>query len=319
MPEKTTTIHSRESVALTALAWQRRGVGQSGIRSRMPGKKRSAFSGLALALSSVLLAGCLDGELTTTVHDDKSITVSSATHMARDFYDLFQTMPLMAEKMAAFADGLAEATEGTRSDLSSDVPSPSDEDFCFEGELDIGEETVTCRQEWSAELGPIRMSPPIPPEIASSELMQAQMAANEDIKATATEVQSGIIRVAIDLEGWKARAANFAETENLLNELGSGAAENGDQGADPDPMAAMAIMMSLFGQQMQTAYDDHAITLKVAGNEIVNTNGEAAGDGKSARLVIPMETLFEGQVDQVPDAFYADVRLTSCTLGLFCD
>lgn len=60
-------------------------------------------------------------------------------------------------------------------------------------------------------------------------------------------------------------------------------------------------------QMMVTAFTGHAITLSVAGAEIVETNGTLSDDGKTATFTIPLEVLLDDNND-LPDAFETTLK-----------
>jgi hypothetical protein len=59
-------------------------------------------------------------------------------------------------------------------------------------------------------------------------------------------------------------------------------------------------------QMMLTFFEGHAITIRVRGNRIVDTNMTLSADGRSAETVIPFLDLIEGTTG-LPDELYATV------------
>lgn len=68
------------------------------------------------------------------------------------------------------------------------------------------------------------------------------------------------------------------------------------------------------GEEMKAmlaaAFEGHAITMNITGSDIVETNGQVSGDGKTASLTIPLDTLITGDVE-LPASF--DVLLSPGT------
>lgn len=58
---------------------------------------------------------------------------------------------------------------------------------------------------------------------------------------------------------------------------------------------------------MAEAFAGHAITMNIAGNEVVETNGTVSEDGKMATFVIPLDTLVTGP-ETLPSSFDVLVR-----------
>ncbi|MBV7407758.1 hypothetical protein [Maritimibacter sp. DP1N21-5] len=69
----------------------------------------------------------------------------------------------------------------------------------------------------------------------------------------------------------------------------------------PEERAQMAMM---FGD----AFVGHAITIRVRGEEIIETSGEIVDDGKTAQLVIPLEDMFSSANPDVPEMFEVVVQ-----------
>ena len=61
-------------------------------------------------------------------------------------------------------------------------------------------------------------------------------------------------------------------------------------------------------EMMMQMFKGHAMTLRVSGGKIVDTNMTIAADGMSAELVIPLEDLITGKAN-IPDETYAIVQL----------
>lgn len=81
-------------------------------------------------------------------------------------------------------------------------------------------------------------------------------------------------------------------TSDLNQQLGGGGTDSDEQ--------TKAMMKQMFA--------GHAITIKVSGGTIVDTNMTKAEDGQSAQLVINLEELVTGTVS-LPDKAYAVVQL----------
>lgn len=60
-------------------------------------------------------------------------------------------------------------------------------------------------------------------------------------------------------------------------------------------------------QMMQAFFEGHAITMRISGRQITDTNMTIANDGKSAELVIPFLDLINGTLE-LPEELYATVR-----------
>ena len=158
-----------------------------------------------------------------------------------------------------------------------------DDGSCPKDKAEIGEKTVVCHEEHTSGLGTLKVRPddPDPSEIG-------------DPTITATEIDDGVIRVSFPLQDLKdsalARAASARPGQDLTS------AE-----------ALLSITLA-----------DHTLSLNVTGNEIVDTNGTLSEDGKSASLVIPLVDLVGTDLDHLPAAFTADVRLHGCSFWIFC-
>lgn len=98
----------------------------------------------------------------------------------------------------------------------------------------------------------------------------------EDGSASFTVVSPGVVRVAF-------------KTEDMKSELGT----------DEQDEQTKAMMLSLF--------EGHAITIRIGGREVIDTNMTLAGDRKSAETVIPFLDLINGTVD-LPDELFAVVK-----------
>jgi hypothetical protein len=61
-------------------------------------------------------------------------------------------------------------------------------------------------------------------------------------------------------------------------------------------------------QMMQTFFEGHAVTMRIKGHEITDTNMTLAGDRKSAEVVIPFLDLINGTLD-LPSELFAVVEL----------
>ncbi|MGI9509574.1 MAG: hypothetical protein ACR2QJ_09530, partial [Geminicoccaceae bacterium] len=111
---------------------------------------------------------------------------------------------------------------------------------------------------------------------------------------TATEIADGVIRLSFPLQDLKDSAlARAAGTR---------------QGQDLSSVAAL----------MSVTFADRTLSLTVTGNKIVDTNGTPSEDGKSASMVIPLVDLVGTDLNHLPTAFTADVRLHACTFWVFC-
>ncbi|HEV7277683.1 MAG TPA: hypothetical protein VGN80_15475 [Devosiaceae bacterium] len=60
-------------------------------------------------------------------------------------------------------------------------------------------------------------------------------------------------------------------------------------------------------QMMQAFFEGHAITLRISGAEVIETNMTETDDGKAAELVIPFLSLIDGTLE-LPEELYATVR-----------
>jgi hypothetical protein len=60
-------------------------------------------------------------------------------------------------------------------------------------------------------------------------------------------------------------------------------------------------------KMMQTFFQGHAITMRVSGKEVTDTNMTRTSDGRSAEIVIPFTDLINGTLD-LPEELYATVR-----------
>jgi hypothetical protein len=60
-------------------------------------------------------------------------------------------------------------------------------------------------------------------------------------------------------------------------------------------------------QMMQALFADRAITLRISGKQVTDTNMTLAGDGKSAEIVIPFLDLINGTLD-LPETLHATVK-----------
>jgi hypothetical protein len=58
---------------------------------------------------------------------------------------------------------------------------------------------------------------------------------------------------------------------------------------------------------MQAFFTGHALTFRVRGNDIVETNMTEASDGKSAETVVPFIDIINGTAN-LPDELYAVVK-----------
>ncbi|WP_298493451.1 hypothetical protein [uncultured Maritimibacter sp.] len=74
--------------------------------------------------------------------------------------------------------------------------------------------------------------------------------------------------------------------------------------ADMPSEEERAQMAMMFGD----AFVGHAITMRVTGEEIIETSGEIVDDGKTAQLVIPLESMFSVSGAAVPQEFDVVVR-----------
>lgn len=60
-------------------------------------------------------------------------------------------------------------------------------------------------------------------------------------------------------------------------------------------------------QMMQTFFEGHAITMRISGRQVTDTNMTIANDGKSAEIVIPFLDLINGTLE-LPEELHATVR-----------
>jgi hypothetical protein len=81
-----------------------------------------------------------------------------------------------------------------------------------------------------------------------------------------------------------------------LGELSDDISESMGSGEDPEMMAMMASM-----------FEGNAITMKVSGGRIVDTNMDLAGDSQSATFTIAFDALLKGEVE-LPEEAYAVVQ-----------
>lgn len=93
---------------------------------------------------------------------------------------------------------------------------------------------------------------------------------------TFTAVSPGVVRVAF-------------ETADMKNEIGAGAEDEETQA------------------MMQAFFEGHAITIRVRGEDIIETNMTEVDGGRAAEQVIPFLDLLSGTVD-LPEELFAVVR-----------
>ncbi len=105
----------------------------------------------------------------------------------------------------------------------------------------------------------------------------ADLGLGEDNSASFTVVGPGLVRVAF-------------KTEDMKTELGTE-----EQDAQTKAM-------------MQSFFEGHAITLRIGGRDVTETNMTLAGDRKSAETVIPFLDLINGTL-ALPDELFAVVRV----------
>jgi hypothetical protein len=98
----------------------------------------------------------------------------------------------------------------------------------------------------------------------------AELKTGEDDGAKFEVVSPGVVKVSFS-------------TEDMKGELGT-------EGQDEETKA-----------MMQAFFEGHAITIRIKGNEIVETNMTKSADGKSAEIVIPFLDLINGTVDLPPE------------------
>ena len=72
--------------------------------------------------------------------------------------------------------------------------------------------------------------------------------------------------------------------------------------------ATMIRFAGLLKAMMQQFFEGHAITIRIKGKEVIDTNMTKAGDGKSAEIVIPFLDLINGTVE-LPPELYATVKV----------
>lgn len=104
----------------------------------------------------------------------------------------------------------------------------------------------------------------------------ADLGVADDNSASFTVVSPGVVRVAF-------------KTEDMKGELGT-------DGQDEETK-----------KMMQAFFEGHAITIRIGGNEVIETNMTLAGDKKSAETVIPFLDLINGTLD-LPAELYAVVK-----------
>ncbi len=104
----------------------------------------------------------------------------------------------------------------------------------------------------------------------------ADLDLGEDESATFTVVSPGVVRVAF-------------KTEDMKGELGT-------EGQDEETK-----------KMMETFFEGHAITIRIGGKEVIETNMTLAGDKKSAETVIPFLDLINGTLE-LPDELFAIVK-----------
>ncbi len=76
-----------------------------------------------------------------------------------------------------------------------------------------------------------------------------------------------------------------------------------DMTSDLPPEEERAQMSEMFGD----AFDGHAISMSVVGEEIIETNGEISPDGTTASFDIPLSVMFSPEAPSLPESF--DVEL----------
>ena len=104
----------------------------------------------------------------------------------------------------------------------------------------------------------------------------AELDLGEDDSASFTVVSPGVVRVAF-------------KTEDMKGELGT-------DGQDEETK-----------KMMEAFFEGHAITIRIGGREVIETNMTLAGDKKSAETVIPFLDLINGTLD-LPDELFAVVK-----------
>ena len=104
----------------------------------------------------------------------------------------------------------------------------------------------------------------------------ADLGLGEDNSATFTVVGPGVVRVAF-------------KTDDMKSELGT-------EGQDAETK-----------KMMESFFEGHAITMRIGGKEVIETNMTLAGDKKSAETVIPFLDLINGTLD-LPAELFAVVK-----------
>lgn len=163
---------------------------------------------------------------------------------------------------------------------------------------ELGDTNVTCREERTVGLG-----------VLSTLLTNADSESALDIDARATEVSPGVVRVTFDLQNVRSgRAFNM--------KVGGSKGDGGDQ--EVGTMLANREIKEGMKELIAAAFAGRSLALSVAGNEIVGTNGAISDDDKSANLIVPLVDILKENVSDLPDQFYADVRVKSCRLWIIC-
>lgn len=127
---------------------------------------------------------------------------------------------------------------------------------------------------------------------------EGEETALDDGSHTCTETYSGTIEDVLgnpDIgEGvtFERRDGGLVFVSFDLGDLSNEVAPPGEAGADDEDMR----------QMMQAAFVGHQIKLNVSGSEIVETNGTLSDDGKTAQLVIPLETMLD-ETNDLPASF----------------
>lgn len=85
-------------------------------------------------------------------------------------------------------------------------------------------------------------------------------------------------------------------TVRVMFPIGALTADTAEMRADPQMSAMMRPML-----------EGHSFTIRIAGAEIVSTNGELAADGRSASYSFPLEMVLDPEVT-FPETFEAVVR-----------
>lgn len=104
----------------------------------------------------------------------------------------------------------------------------------------------------------------------------ADLGLGEDNSASFTVVSPGVVRVAF-------------KTEDMKGELGT-------EGQDEETK-----------KMMESFFEGHAITIRIRGREVIETNMTLAGDKKSAETVIPFMDLINGTLE-LPEELFAVVK-----------